>query len=356
MRFNSRVASFPNPSGQVVGIIFQPIIRLGGKFSGQFNFSCRQWASLPYASKLATVARVAGYLPAGLSPQVACQQLDQYCRVRGVAKGRDVVAFGGDHPFAVYMAVRPAGQASGAIPVAVDSSGNPVAVTLPVDWQWGTDANGDPAPVDSSGNPIALPGGAALWSNSHDTGSSSSTTIMAGYGSGSSTSGGTSQPPVTATNLAPILNTIGTGLNVAGSTIVGIMNSNNQLQIAQLNAQTQQLIAGLQAQQRAGIGSAQVTNQLAAAQQLQALIAARMAGQVGTVTIAGMTFSTTTLLLVGAGVAAYFFLRRPRHNPRGNPVVVVGRRRGRRARRRFMSAAHYRAARRHHLPVYLAGR
>lgn len=112
-----------------------------------------------------------------------------------------------------------------------------------------------------------------------------------------------------------MLGAIGGALGVAGQTISSIINSGNQLQIAQLNAQTQQQIAQLQLQAQ----RAQQQGNMQLAQQ-QAAQAAQLA-QFQQAYLMRQQPSYTGLYIVGAvvalGIIGTFVVlgARARHNP-----------------------------------------
>jgi hypothetical protein len=176
-----------------------------------------------------------------------------------------------------------------------------------------TDANNYQVQLNSAGQPIpgtvtdangnTPPNGDAAWSGAPTSIYSSAlggNLPLSFYGTGSTggmTPGATAGIGMSPASQQALYNTVGGALKTTGATIAAIINSGNQMQIAQLQAQTQQQIAALNAQ----AARAQSAGNLQLAQQQQA-----QASQLQQFyqSLALRQAPATTALWIAGGVAA----------------------------------------------------
>jgi hypothetical protein len=295
-------ASQKVPRSGIVLVIY-PLFT-GTKFSGRWIFTPNKWLGLDQVSQVAQFQMYTSYLPSGMTPARAAAMATAFAKTRPTSHALTVMLANAG------MSVVRSGQAT---PVAYDASGNQVAVTLPSDWGWGTDSSGNPIPEDSSGNAISLPTGAVSW------GSASPGTT----GGTTTTTGGMSQQTQT-----QMLNTASALIGASASTITAAIQSGDQLQIAQLNNQTQVQLAQLRLQAMTPQNQANI----ASLQMMQSMLL-------------GSQGNTTMLIMVAIGAAVVigglWIMSQSggRSGSRRNPVV---RRHG---RRKFVSASHLRRLR-----------
>lgn len=284
----------------------------GKSFTGRWVFTPREWLKLDAFSRAAQFQRFAAFLPSGMTPAQAATLATQYAQLHPTSNaGVIYVRRNG-------VSLARAGQAGG--------------IDLPTGWQWDTDASGNPIPVGPDGTPVPLPSGAVRWVNLRGDNPDQGGTPVAVDADGnpvtSSGGGGLTSQQETA-----LLTTAGQLLGTIGTDIVSVLHSQDQVQIAALEAATRQHIADLQSQ----AATPQNTQNLATLQLLQNYLGQQQSQ--------GGGLNTNTLIIVGIGaivlLAGVWMVTQAggRSRTRRNPVV---RHRG---RRKFLSMAHVRRLR-----------